>query len=159
MSIGRDLVDGLIAGAAGTVALNGLSYFDMVVRARPASPVPAQTVRKLAAAVHVDLASDEEEETEQNRSQGLGALLGHVFGPVFGALYGVVAPRRGPMPVPVIAATLTLAKMASAYVPATAVGVTDPREWSAKEWATDVVPNLLYGLVTAAVYSAISRPS
>lgn len=156
--LAHDLVRGLIAGAAGTVVLNVLTYLDMGLRARPASPVPAQTVKELADAADVDLAPDDERETEQNRSQGLGALLGYVSGLGFGALYGVVAPRLGPMPLPVAAGVLTLATMAGSNVPATAVGVTDPRQWSAKDWVADIVPHLLYGLVTAAVYDTISRP-
>lgn len=158
MSLARDLVHGLIAGSVGTIALNFLTYLDMALRARPASPVPAQTIQKLADRADVDLAPDEDEDTEQNRSQGLGALLGYVSGLGFGALYGVVAPRLGPMPVPVSAAALTLATMAGSNLPATALGVTDPREWSAKDWAADIPPHLLYGFVTAAVYDTIRRP-
>lgn len=157
MSVGRDLVRGLIAGSAGTVALNVTTYLDMAVRARPASPVPAQTVKELADAADVDLAPDDEKETEHNRSQGLGALLGYVSGLGFGALYGVVAPRLGRMSVPVAARALTLATMAGSNLTATAVGVTDPRKWSTKDWVADLVPHVLYGFATAAVYDTISR--
>jgi len=30
-----------------------------------------------------------------------------------------------------------------------ALGVSDPRSWGATDWASDVVPHLAYGLVTA----------
>ncbi|MFN2557543.1 MAG: hypothetical protein ABR592_11890 [Nitriliruptorales bacterium] len=158
MSLARDLVHGLIAGATGTVALNLMTYLDMALRARPASPVPAQTAKELADAADVDLAPDNDEETEQNRSQGLGALLGYVSGLGFGALYGLVAPRVGATSVPVAAGALTLATMAGSNVPATAAGITHPREWSAKDWIADIVPHLLYGIVTAAVFDTINRP-
>ncbi len=158
MSVGRDLVHGLIAGATGTVALNVTTYLDMALRARPSSPMPAHTAKELADAADVDLAPDDEEATEQNRSQGLGALLGYVSGLGFGGLYGLVAPRLGSTSVPVAAAALTLATMAGSNVPATAVGVTDPRQWSAKNWAADIVPHALYALVTATVFDTISRP-
>jgi hypothetical protein len=29
------------------------------------------------------------------------------------------------------------------------LGVTDPRSWSTTDWASDVVPHLAYGFVTA----------
>lgn len=38
---------GAAAGAAGTPALNAVTYADMVVRARAASSVPPDTVKKL----------------------------------------------------------------------------------------------------------------
>ncbi len=158
MTLARDLVHGLIAGATGTVALNVTTYLDMALRARPASPVPAQTAGQLADAADVDLAPDNDEETEQNRSQGLGALLGYVSGLGFGALYGLVAPRLGGASVPVAAGALTLATMAGSNVPATVAGNTDPREWSTKDWVADIVPHLMYGLITAVVFNTISGP-
>lgn len=158
MNVARDLVNGLIAGATGTVALNLTTYLDMALRARSASPMPAQTAGELADAADVDLAPDNEEETEQNRTQGLGALLGYVSGLGFGALYGVLAPRLDGRSIPLAAGALTLAAMAGSNVPAAAVGVTDPKEWSAKDWVADIVPHLVYGIVTAAVYDSISRP-
>lgn len=158
MTLARDLAHGLIAGATGTAVLNVTTYLDMALRARPASPVPTQTAKELADAADVDLAPDDDEETEQNRSQGLGALLGYVSGLGFGALYGLLAPRLGGPSVPVGAGALTLATMAGSNVPATVAGVTDPRKWSAKDWVADLVPHLLYGIVTAAVFDTISRP-
>ncbi len=158
MTLARDLAHGLIAGATGTVALNVATYLDMALRARPASPVPTQTAKELADAADVDLAPDNEEETEQNRSQGLGALLGYVSGLGFGGMYGLLAPRLGGASVPIGAGALTLATMAGSNVPATVGGVTDPREWSAKDWVADIIPHLLYGIVTAAVFNTISRP-
>ena len=37
----------------------------------------------------------------------------------------------------------------------TALKVTDPRTWSAVDWLSDVVPHLVYGLVTYATLSAL----
>lgn len=39
--------------------------------------------------------------------------------------------------------------MLGANGPMAGLGVTDPRSWSAGDWAADVVPHLAYGLVTA----------
>lgn len=37
-----------------------------------------------------------------------------------------------------------------------ALGVSDPRSWSATAWLSDAVPHLAYGLVTAAVIEGLS---
>jgi hypothetical protein len=54
------------------------------------------------------------------------------------------------------AAGLGLAAMAASDLPATALGVTDPRTWGAAGWASDLLPHLAYGLATAAVYEALA---
>jgi hypothetical protein len=36
-----------------------------------------------------------------------------------------------------------------------ALGVSDPTTWSATDWISDVVPHLVYGLVTAAVIEGL----
>lgn len=157
MGTGRDIGLGLVAGAAGTVALNATTYLDMAVRGRPASSMPAQTVDELADDVGVDLAGGQEQDVADQRAEGLGALLGFVTGLGCGAVYGLVAGRcRRRTPVPVGAAALTLAAMAGANVPASVTGVTDPRTWGVQGWAADLVPHLLYGFVTATVHDAIT---
>ncbi len=157
MRLSRDLMDGLVAGAAGTAALNAITYLDMAVRGRPASSVPAQTAQELADEAGVDLAADADEETAENRSEALGALMGYASGLGFGALYGLVAPRLPRVPVPAGAAALMLAAMAGANVPAAMTGATDPREWSVHAWAADIIPHFAYGLVTAAVFQRLSE--
>jgi hypothetical protein len=37
-------------------------------------------------------------------------------------------------------------------LPAAALGVTDPRRWPASGWAADVIPHMVYGLVTAVAF-------
>lgn len=50
----RGLMAGAAAGAAGTTALNAVTYLDMAWRARPASQTPEQAVEKLAERAGVD---------------------------------------------------------------------------------------------------------
>ncbi|MDG4762698.1 hypothetical protein O7632_00995 [Solwaraspora sp. WMMD406] len=142
----RRIWSGLLAGAAGTSALNMVTYLDMAGRARPASSTPERSVGRLAETLHVPLG---DEETASNRRAGLGPLLGYVTGLGAAALYAVVGPRR----VPIWAATGLLAAlaMAGSDAPMTVLKVSDPRQWSAADWASDVVPHLAYGLVAAAV--------
>ena len=54
-SLRRAFLAGAAAGAAGTTALNGVTYLDMAVRGRPASSTPEDTVDRLAEAVGVDI--------------------------------------------------------------------------------------------------------
>ncbi len=153
----REVLLGASAGALGTVALNVTTYLDMAVRARPASTVPAQTAGRLAERANIDLASERQdgEDMVKNRTQGLGALLGYVTGLGVGAGYGLL--RSGvTMPKPFASLALGLAAMAVSDVPATVLGVTNPKEWGAESWASDVVPHLAYGVVTAVAYDALS---
>lgn len=156
MTIATDLQRGILAGAAGTAALNVVTNLDMAVRGRASSNVPAQTAQRLADEAGADLAPRGDDQTAQNRSQGLGALLGYVTGIGIGAVYGVVRPRTAEVPVPVAGVALGLAAMAGSDVPATTLDVTDPREWGVSAWVSDIIPHLLYGVVTAAAYEAIS---
>ena len=148
---------GLIAGAAGTVTLNTLTYLDMAVRGRPASSMPAQTIEKVTDASGTDVPGGEGDDVAQNRSQGLGALLGYATGLTFGALYGTFRVRRGEVSVGAGGLGLTIVAMIGANLPPVAMGITDPREWGREGWMADLVPHLAYGIVTATVYDAIDR--
>ncbi|GGT68937.1 MULTISPECIES: hypothetical protein [Actinomadura] len=143
---------GLAAGAAGTTALNMVTYLDMAVRGRPASSTPEQSVEKLADVAGVELGEGEKAE---NRKAGLGPMLGFGTGLGAGLLYGLLAGRRR-FPRPVGTVVLTGLAMAGSSAPMTALGLTDPREWSASDWASDVVPHLAYGAVAALVYEALN---
>jgi hypothetical protein len=152
MSIAR----GLVAGAAGTLTLEVLTYLDMAVRGRPASTVPAETARELVETAGGELAPGPGgDDARENRGQALGALLGHASGLGFAAVYGGLREQTGPVPLAAGGVGLALAAMAGANGPATALGVTDPRTWGAEGWLSDVVPHLAYGFVTAAVYDAL----
>ena len=39
----------------------------------------------------------------------------------------------------------------------TALGVDDPRSWSASSWLSDLVPHLAYGAVAAAIFERLGR--
>jgi hypothetical protein len=120
------------------------------VRARPASSLPAEVAGALADRAGVEPAG--------NRRSGLGALLGYGVG--LGGAYGLLRSRLpGQLPPPAAAVGLGLAAMAASDLPATALGVTDPRTWGAAGWASDLLPHLAYGLATATVYEALAGPA
>ncbi|MFI6518015.1 hypothetical protein ACIBF1_20835 [Spirillospora sp. NPDC050679] len=135
------LLKGLIAGATGTSALNIATYLDMAVRGRGASSTPEQSVQKLADAAHLDIG---EGERAENRKQALGALLGYATGVGVGILYAPLAERRPPWPAGALG--LGVLAMVGSNAPMTMLGVTDPRNWSAGSWISDIVPHMAYGI-------------
>jgi hypothetical protein len=146
----RTVIRGLIAGVAGTSALNITTYLDMAVRARPASTTPEQSVQRLADLIGLDLGEGEKAE---HRKAGLGPLLGYATGLGIAVCYGLLARRR--LPGPVAALALTALAMIGSNTSMTLLGITDPRRWTAADWAADLVPHLAYGAVAAAVYDQL----
>ncbi|MGW4298041.1 hypothetical protein ACWEH1_34205 [Micromonospora chersina] len=147
-------VDGAIAGAVGSAALNVVSFLDMAVRGRPASSTPEQTAGKFADAAHVDLGP---EEKAANRRSGLGPVIGYGTGIAAGALFGILAARRR-IPLPLAVGMLGGGVMATSDGSIAALRISDPRTWSAKDWISDIVPHLAYGAAAAATWRRL-RPS
>ncbi|MBA2768664.1 MAG: hypothetical protein H0U35_05970 [Sporichthyaceae bacterium] len=143
---------GAAAGAAGTTALNAVTYLDMTWRGRPASSTPEDTVEKGLGQTSLDLPG--EGETRANRVSALGALSGLATGVAIGAAYGAVRALGVRPPVLVSGLVTAAVALAGSNAPMTAMGVTDPRSWSTADWVADVVPHLAYGLVTAWSYCA-----
>lgn len=150
----RHMLAGAAAGAAGTTALNAVTYLDMVIRGRPTSSTPEQTVERLAQAAHVAIPGNHE--TRANRLAGLGPLMGLATGVGVGAAYGSVTTLTGTPSVRRGAFLVGLAAMLGANGPMTFLGVTDPRTWDAASWLSDIVPHLAYGAVTAATFDALT---
>jgi hypothetical protein len=146
---------GAAAGAAGTTALNAVTYLDITVRGRANSSTPEDTVEKLAGTLHVEIPGDQEK--RQNRLQGLGPLTGLVAGVGVGVLTGL-ARAAGFRSQPLVGTALTTAVvLVAANGPMTVLGVTDPRTWSAIDWISDVVPHLAYGVAVTTTMDAFDR--
>jgi hypothetical protein len=152
VSMFKALMRGAIAGAAGTTALNAVTYLDMAVRARPPSDTPEKAVEKIAEVAGRSVPG--EGEVRENRLAGLGPLAGIATGVGIGAAAGLFRPILRHLPTVVGATLLGGAAMAAADVPLTRLGLTDPSTWSPVDWASDVIPHVAYGLVT---YTAITR--
>jgi hypothetical protein len=148
----RRLAAGAVAGSAGTMALNVVTYLDMLVRARPASGVPSTTASRLADAAGIRLGDGS---TAGNRASALGGLLGNIAGLSVAVGYGLL--RRFVRRPPLLPAAVALgaAAMAASDTPAARTGATDPRTWGASGWLSDIVPHLVYGLATVASYEAV----
>lgn len=146
---------GALAGAAGTTALNAATYLDMAGRGRPPSSTPENTVEVLAGKVGVQVPGGAD--TRPNRLSGLAALLGTATGVGVGALFGALRYAGLRLPGPVAAVAAGAAAMGASDGSMTALGVTDPREWGASGWLSDVLPHLAYGAVTVATLHALDR--
>ncbi len=149
MSLGRGILLGAAAGAAGTTALNAVTFLDMAVRGRPSSSTPQDTVEKLAERFHVPIPGDEG--VHDNRVAGLGPLTGLAAGVGVGVLLGLAGscgwrPGRA-----VSSIAAAVGALIGSNGPMTVLGVTDPRTWAIKDWVSDVIPHVAYGAVTAAV--------
>ena len=147
------LLRGAGAGAAGTTALNAVTYLDMVIRGRGTSSTPEQTVEKLAEKAGVTIPGDEP--TRQNRVAGLGPITGIVAGVGVGALVGLVRAlgfRTSPF---VGTGLVTAGVLVATNGPMTVLGVTDPRTWSATDWISDVVPHLAYSAAVVTTLDAL----
>jgi hypothetical protein len=144
----RKVLRGAVAGAAGTTALNAVTYLDMAWRARPASEIPQQAVDMFASkAGHPVLGDDE---AKKIRLAGLGPLTGIATGVAIGTLAGLSRAILQRLPAPVAAVAVGVTAMLMTDAPMASVGLTDPKNWSTADWLSDAVPHLAYGAVTYA---------
>lgn len=151
----RNLVRGGVAGAAGTTVLNAVTYADMAWRGRASSGAPAQVVDKLArAAGHPVPGSGD---SRGNRLTGLGALSGIAVGCGTGVAVALLRRAGARMPWWLGGVVTGALALAATDLPMAGLGVSDPRSWSAGDWASDAVPHLAYGLVTYSVVAAGQR--
>ncbi|MCA1218369.1 hypothetical protein [Streptomyces sp. 8L] len=150
----RSILRGCLAGAAGTTVLNAVTYADMALRERPSSSAPETMVDRIAARAGHPVPDSPGRDA---RLTGLGALSGIAVGTGTGALMAVLH-RAGLRPPLWLGGMVTGAlAMAAGDVPMARLGVSDPGTWSGKDWATDAVPHLLYGLTTYGALAASAR--
>lgn len=80
-----------------------------------------------------------------------------------GAAVGVSAafarPALAKVPAPLAAAVLGVLAMAGSDGPLVALGITKPGDWTAADWASDVIPHLGYGAAAYATLTALGTGS
>ena len=59
------------------------------------------------------------------------------------------------IPIPLASIGVGLSAMASSDVPLVALRVSNPKTWGVAGWAADIIPHLVYGLVTVITYEAL----
>ncbi|MEJ5914413.1 hypothetical protein [Pseudokineococcus sp. 1T1Z-3] len=148
------LTRGLTAGAVGTTVLQAVTYADMALRGRPASEAPGQTADALAGRLGLGVPGDGER--QGHRRTALGALLGTTTGLATGVVASLARRRGYALPGALGGVATGALAMAASDGTSAALGVSDPRTWTAGDWAADVVPHLAYGLATHATLEAMS---
>lgn len=148
---------GLLAGAAGTMALHATTYADMLLRGRPPSRLPGEAAAKLAERAGIDLSGDDEK--TKARREGLATLSGYATGVTVGVAGALVlgGRRAGRRSALSRALLFGASAMVAANVPMTLQGLTDPRRWGVEGWLEDVVPHAAYGLAAAASLEVLNR--
>lgn len=136
---------GLVAGAAGTVAMTVSSMLEMKARGREQSTAPAKAAEKV---LGVEPKGEEEE-------QRLNMLVHLGYGTAWGiprALLGLVASP------PIATAIHFLAVWGTALGMLPGLGVAPPpKEWGAKEVAIDAWHHAVYAVGTAVALAWIDR--
>jgi len=141
-----------VAGAFGDLLLNAATYVDMALTGRPASTTPGETVKQAAQAVGLRPPSDD------HRVDAYGALGGMATGLGLGVLVSAIRSAGVRLPAPVGAVAIGGLAMAASDGVMVVNGVTDPRDWTASDWARDVVPHLAYGAGVRWAMDRIDRP-
>ncbi|MGY1839728.1 MULTISPECIES: hypothetical protein [unclassified Modestobacter] len=147
---------GLLAGAAGTTALNAVTWLDMAVRGRPASTLPEETADALARAAGRPIRGSRQERA--SRRTALGAMSGITNGVALGVVSSVVRSAGVRLSFPVGAVVKGAASSAATNLPVAALGVSDPTTWTRQDWFGDALPHLAYGATVQAVVSGLPTP-
>lgn len=153
------LLQGVIAGAAGTAALNVATYGDMALRGRGSSSMPAEVVRRVAERAGASALAtpiDRAPGPIKHRQTALGALSGYAVGIGIGALYGALRPVTRFVPAACAGFALGVLAMAASDVPAGTLRATDLRTWGVTGWLSDAIPHVVYGMVTAAAFDMMT---
>lgn len=152
---------GIVAGSAGTTVLDAVTYLDMTIRGRPASTAPAKTVASIASAF--GLAAPGHGSALQARRTGLGALGGIAVGVGIGVAASFLGRAGVRLSVPAGTVGVGIAAMAATDIPIAVCGVSDPRQWSAVDWLSDLIPHLAYGATVTTIvrqrYGDAGRPT
>ena len=146
------IAQGLLAGAAGTLALDIYTYADILATARAPSSLPSTTVQKIAEQLNVSALASDDGDAPKNRRSGAGALLGYGVGLGAATGYALIRPLvRSWLPWPIAGALLGAATLVASEGSSTALGATDWSQWTPSEWLADIVPRTVYGLTVAAI--------
>jgi hypothetical protein len=154
----RQALLGIVAGAAGTMALDITTYGDMLLRGRAASNVPADVAGWTAAQLGIAaLSPAREDAATDNRRSAAGALLGYTVGLGIGGVYGLLRSRNDNdrVSVPLAGAAVGIVAMIASDLPIAVSGASDPRTWTPVDWASDLIPHLVYGIVTVGTFETL----
>jgi hypothetical protein len=90
---------------------------------------------------------------------GVTMLNGIATGLAVGVAAAFARPALAKIPAPAAAALLGALAMAGPDGPLVALGITELGDWTAADWASDVIPHLGYGTAAYATLAALSPGS
>ena len=151
------LTSGMLAGAAGSTALNLFTYSQQAVKGTASGATPDQAAQAVIQAVGGEVPGTPDQ--VQNRLEGLGPVSGLGVGLGIGALGGLLRALGVKIPITAAPVVLGLGAMAVSDGVMTAVGVTNPRTWTAGSVVQDAIPHLVYGAVTVLALHRMIDPS
>jgi len=125
----------------------------MVLRGRPASGVPVKAVEMMLQRLGVEIAGDTQQ--QDSRGSALGALSGIATGLLIGTAASFARDHGVRLSAPVGAVVTGAAAMAATDVPMALSGISDPRTWTAQDWAVDGIAHLAYGIAVRSVLDQI----
>jgi hypothetical protein len=141
------LARGVLSGAVGTALLTATTYADMALTGRPASRVPEEAVAALLRRAGRPV-------PDPNRLTALGALSGIATGLGIGIAASILRAAGVRLPAAVGAPAVAALAMAATDASTAALGVSDPRSWTAADWTSDLLPHLAYGIGVRATLDA-----
>jgi len=142
---------GLLAGAAGTLALDVATYADMALRGRPSSTVPAKVAERAFQSAGLVPEEDTTPPRWCHRFQGVGALFGYGTGLGVGMVYALAPRSRRRVHTLLPGLVVGLLTMAATDAVSTMAGATDPGTWDLASWMSDAVPHAIYGVTVVLV--------
>ncbi len=137
---------GLIAGAAGTLAITISQMIEMKITKRQSSETPAKAAEKV-----LEVKPETEEDTQQFSQQ-----IHWAYGTSWGVPRGIMAliGLRGLPATAIHFATI----YSTALIMPTSLKVAPPlKEWSAKEFAIDALHHAVYAVAAGLVFDAMSE--
>lgn len=138
---------GVVAGIAGTVVMTAFQrYVEMPMTGRKDSYAPAEFAEKVLPV---------SPSTARGRRR-LNETTHLALGTLWGSAYGVAARRglRGQRAVNVVFAVV----YSGDVLLNTALGLYQPREWTAKDWAVDLVDKYVQAQAVGAVFDRVLDP-
>ena len=147
---------GIIAGAAGTMALDITTYGDMFLRGRPpaASPPPSPVVWPIRSASGFRQRRDRGKSRQPSQCHRGPAWLRDRLR--HRRRLRLIRGRGGRIPTPLAGTAVGILAMVASDLPIALSGASDPRTWTPVDWLSDLIPHLVYGLVTVQTYEFIA---
>jgi hypothetical protein len=144
MDVVQTLLIGLAAGLLGTIVFSVVEYAEMAVTKRPPSLVPGQVLVSMTG-------GDPHVETEKAKKANLPVHFMH------GTALGAVLAALSLLDLSAVVTTLLfyVLLLGGDWLMYTALGVTKPTQWTAADWARELVLKAVFAAAVAVIFYAL----